>query len=305
MPCYHPIKGYISRRVNPLTGKRSIVFNPREGFPDLVRTIPCGQCIGCRLERSRQWAIRCVHEASLHKSSVFITLTYDDSSLPASGSLVKSDFQRFIKRLRKRFSGQLIRYFHCGEYGETTLRPHYHAILFGISFDDRMLFRESPFGNAYVSKSLTDIWGLGFTTLGDVTFESCAYVARYCLKKRTGRDSDKYYQRVIDETGEIVQVLPEYTTMSLKPAIGRLWYDKFSSDVFPSDEVILRGRPMKPPKYYARLYEISNPVEMELIKLSRIRDGARCRADAVPERLEVREKCKLAQVQSLKRSKVS
>ena len=87
MPCYSPLHGYRSKSVNPATGKRSIVFSPSEGFTDFKLALPCGQCIGCRLERSRQWAMRCMHEASLYKNNCFITLTYAPEKLPPSGSL--------------------------------------------------------------------------------------------------------------------------------------------------------------------------------------------------------------------------
>ena len=136
MPCYRPIKGYRSRRLNAETGKRPVVFNPRDGFYDQPVDLPCGQCIGCRLERSRQWAIRCVHEASLHERNCFITLTYRDECLPTNGSLDLDAFQKFMKRLRRRF-GEGVRFFHCGEYGENFGRPHYHAILFNLDFSDK------------------------------------------------------------------------------------------------------------------------------------------------------------------------
>src|SRR4051794_29862641 len=103
MPCFRPLKGYRARVTNPDTGKRSIVFNARKGFNDLPVDLPCGQCIGCRLERSRQWAIRCSHEAKLHEENCFITLTYAPEHLPPGGTLVVKDFQDFMKRLRFEF----------------------------------------------------------------------------------------------------------------------------------------------------------------------------------------------------------
>ena len=128
MPCFCPLEGWRSKDRSS-TGKRKIVFNPRDALRDMPVTVPCGQCIGCRLERSRQWAVRCIHEASLHEDNCFITLTYDDAHLPTDLSLNVSHFQKFMKRLRKRF-GEGIRFFHCGEYGENFGRPHYHACLF-------------------------------------------------------------------------------------------------------------------------------------------------------------------------------
>ena len=149
-------------------------------------TIPCGKCIGCRLAHSRQWAVRCVHEASLHERNCFLTLTFDDAHLPVSGSVSVRDVQLFLKRLRKALSYQniKIRFFACGEYGDKNLRPHYHLILFNYDFsDDRQLLRQTPYGPLYISDFLFRLWPYGFHTIGNVTFKSCAYVARYVTKK--------------------------------------------------------------------------------------------------------------------------
>ena len=102
MPCYSPLTGYVSREPSK-NGKFPIVFDPKKGWIDRSVTVPCGQCIGCLLERSRQWAMRCSHEASLYDENCFITLTYDDEHLPPDGCLNKEHFQKFMKRLRKRF----------------------------------------------------------------------------------------------------------------------------------------------------------------------------------------------------------
>ena len=118
MPCYHPIPGYRAKSTNP-SGKRSIVFNLSEGFKNFAVSVPCGRCIGCRLERARQWSIRCIHEASLYEANCFVTLTYDDDNLPLDGSLRPRDMVLFLKRLRKRF-GPGIRFFQCGEYGDKS-----------------------------------------------------------------------------------------------------------------------------------------------------------------------------------------
>lgn len=194
MACFHPLSGYRAEAVNPDTGKHSIVFDRRKArfggvlLQDQIE-VPCGQCIGCRLERSRQWALRCVHEASLHDENCFITLTYDPEHLPiyfrddgpALGTLCKEDFQNFMKRLRERI-GTKIRFFHCGEYGEQLGRPHYHAIIFGYDFADKTPIEVSDGGhNQFVSEMLTEVWGKGRCTIGAVTFDSAAYVARDCV----------------------------------------------------------------------------------------------------------------------------
>ena len=139
--------------------------------------IPCGQCIGCRIERSRQWAIRCYHEASLHAENSFVTLTYNDTNLPANNCVSVRELQLFMKRLRKRF-GAGIRFYGCGEYGDLTGRPHYHICLFNFSPPDLTLYKITNDQRLYSSKSLDTIWGKGYTLTGDVTFQSAAYVAR-------------------------------------------------------------------------------------------------------------------------------
>lgn len=258
MACFRPLAGWRSREVNPETGKRKIVFNFKDAYADLPVTLPCGQCIGCRLERSRQWAIRCVHEASSFEKNCFITLTYDDDHLPKDGSLVKKDFQDFMKRLRKN-SGTKIRYFHCGEYGEQLGRPHYHACLFNFDFEDKKLWSERESGNLYTSDELNEIWGKGYCIVGAVTFDSAAYVARYITKKITGDSAPAHYR------GK----QPEYTTMSRRPGIGKTWFDKFRTDCYPSDSVVMRGKEMKPPKYYDKQFELDSPLEFRQMKAKR------------------------------------
>lgn len=306
MPCYKPILGYRSRSVNE-SGKRSIVFNPKEALVDFPVNLPCGQCIGCRLERSRQWAIRCVHESMLHERNCFITLTYDDKHKPKDGSLKKSHFQDFMKRLRyyyPRGSGDPIRYFHCGEYGERFLRPHYHAIIFNHDFDDKYAWSERNGTVYYRSDNLEKIWPFGMSTVGEANFETAAYCARYITKKVTGDLADEHYERVCEETGECTKVIPEYTTMSRRPGIGRGFLDKFSDSVYPSDFVVIRGKKMKPPKYYDSQFELMSPDEMAKVKGKRKRSmkDEKVVANTSDDRLRVREDLQWRRFKRLKRS---
>ncbi len=290
MPCFKPLEGFRS----PSGG---LVFS-RPHSLGLRMTVPCGQCIGCRLERSRQWAVRCMHEASLHADNCFVTLTYSDEAMPEYGSLVLSDFQKFIKRMRKRAK---FRFFHCGEYGEDTKRPHYHALLFGFDFPDKVTWRKSKGYEIWRSPMLEELWRHGNSEIGSVTFESAAYVARYCVKtlqnlrfREGSRDSylealDREYSRLDEETGELVLVAPEYVTMSRRPGIGRGWFEKFGAEVYPSDEVIVRGKACKPPRFYDKLLEQESPEEASMLRRSRNRD--RDVADETPARLRVREVC--------------
>lgn len=192
MPCYSPLDAW---RPDPSTGSKKLIFvyHPARcagPTPDLQ--VPCGQCVGCRLERSRQWAVRCVHEASLYTDNCFVTLTYNDDFLPEDRSLHYRHFQLFMKRLRKRH-GDGVRFYMCGEYGEKQGRPHYHACLFNFRFSDMRLWQERNGVKLYRSAELERLWPFGFCSVGEVTFESAAYVARYIMKKVTGDAAESHY----------------------------------------------------------------------------------------------------------------
>ena len=299
MPCYSPLQAFYSRSVNPKTGKPKIVFDEAMSFGLSISGIkvPCGQCIGCRLERSRQWAIRCVHEASLHEANSFITLTYSPEFLPSDMSLHLSHFQLFMKRLRKCF-GNGIRFFMCGEYGEKFRRPHYHAIIFGLDFPDKVQVNVSNGLPIYSSEILSNLWGKGFASIGTVTFDSAAYVARYITKKVTGEMAFDHY--LDKDTG--IMLKPEYTTMSRRPGIASDWFKKFRSDVFPLDEVVLKGRKMRPPKFYDSQFEVEFPDDFAVIKKKRSIRARSFSSDNTPERLDVRERVQLIKLKSLVRN---
>jgi len=242
-----------------------MVFVPTNAILSSEIKLPCGQCINCRLERARQWAIRCVHEASLHDQNCFITLTYSNENLPHHASLVKRDLQLFLKKLRKKF-GSGIRFYGCGEYGERGDRPHYHACLFNFNFPDREKWLSQNGNTYYISAILNEIWGKGWCTIGDVTFESAAYCAKYIMKKITGERAKAHYGNRI----------PEFTQMSrgskkLKTGgIGKNWFDKYSPDIYNHDIMVLRGGiKMRPPKYYDKKYKEINPTKFEALTLKR------------------------------------
>lgn len=133
-------------------------------------SLPCGRCTGCRLERSRQWAVRCMHEASQHKKNCFITLTFDSEHCPKDMSLDYRVFQLFMKRFRKRVHPLSIRFYMCGEYGELFGRPHYHALIFGYDFPDKAYYAKSGAGeDIYISRVLSDLWPFGLATIGECT----------------------------------------------------------------------------------------------------------------------------------------
>lgn len=315
MPCYRPLVGYRSRKVNPKTGKRSIVFNPREGFTELHVNLPCGQCIGCRLEHSRQNAVRATHEASLYKQNCFLTLTYNDENLPRNSFIDKNDPVLFMKRLRKRF-GDGIRSYGCAEYGEKFGRPHYHICLFNHDFSDKQLHKITPRGDhLYTSEQLSELWPKGHALIGDLTFESAAYVARYVTKKITGALKEFHYE-FIDEHGEILQRPPEQPVcVSRRPGIGKPWLDANHLDVYPRDILVLdrKGKKVKarPPKYYDRRYEIDYPSDFATIRTNRItkaRNGCcsykyclHTGVNSTHQRLAIREEIQLLKFEKLER----
>lgn len=343
MPCYFPLHAYKAKAKD--ADKTVLVFSRPLSWRGEPLDLPCGQCIGCRLERSRQWAVRCMHEASLYDRNSFITLTYNDVHLPVgrigelcprctiphliTGSVCKAEFQDFMKRLRKKF-GSGLRYFHCGEYGEACRfcgqvrlkcrcsifvpgalgRPHYHGLLFNVDFEDKKFFSEKSGYSIYTSGCLSELWGKGHAVTGDVTFDSASYVARYCLKKVTGDRKEEHYG------GR----LPEYTTMSrgskklATGGIGKGWYDKFKSDVYPLDRVVVRGHITRPPRFYDNLLCREDRSTFEWLKINRekngnhfvddvLSSGRRIRvSDSSDRRLMVKEVCKRAEISQLKRS---
>lgn len=291
--CVRPIPAYRGQ-------DGSIFFGSGRKIDGSYLDIPCGQCVECRLERSRQWAVRCMHEAQMHESNHFVTLTYSDEFLPADGSLDYKHFQNFMKRLRKRCGP--VRFYMCGEYGELESRPHFHACLFGVRFPDLVLFTSRKGVKLYSSSLLSSLWPFGFASVGEVTFESAAYVARYVMKKVTGDLAESHYSRVDPDTGEVYSLTPEFNHMSLKPGIGATWLDRFTSDVYPDGRCVVRGVEVKPPRYYDKRYTKVDPLVMESVQFERELAGRAHFLDSLPDRLAVREQVVKARISRLKRS---
>jgi hypothetical protein len=321
MACVAPLTGWRSKFVNPKTGKRSIVFSPNDGYKDMEVTVPCGRCHGCRLEHSRQWAVRCVHEAQMHKENSFITLTYSPENLPKDHSIHKEELQRFFKRLRKN-TGKRFKYFACGEYGEKNNRPHYHAILFGQSFyEDRYLHTKTRNGDIlYRSPTLEKSWTLGHSLIGEMSFQSAAYVARYCMKKRkgdndaidpkTGKTNKEHYMVADPDTGEIHQIEPEFCLSSRgsgkkddqtlwRYGLGRAWLEKFQSDT-NKDYITVNKQKMSLPRYYDNVLAVED--ELDMMDRKRKRKKFINPEEQTYERLATKEKVMLAKTNQLKRN---
>lgn len=249
MPCYHPSKVDVERKLK--SGTRS----------DVV-TVPCGKCLGCRADQARQWAIRLHHHASLayptldgrfSRPAWFLTLTYDDQNLPPAGALVPEDCQLFLKRLRKRLGKQKLSYYLCGEYGENTLRPHYHAVILGPDFPGRVAAdHRRGVKDVWTDDVVSSAWPFGIHELSPVSFAACAYVAGYVAKKVKFAHDPNRYTRVDTDTGELFELQPEFSRMSRRPAIGRPFIERYWRDVYPRDYVPIEGKEYKPPRYYDR-----------------------------------------------------
>ena len=266
-------------------------------------------------------------------SIVFITLTYNDSFLPrvysddgrvlGYGSLNYDHWRDFMNRFRtyirrKSFMDRFnlpvyegkVRFYMGPEYGDLNFRPHYHALIFNYDFPDRYVHTVSNGHRLYRSPLLEALWvdsntnlSLGYSSVGDVTFESAAYVARYMMKKVKGEDIDNRYSRFNLETGEIFFVEPEKARMSNQSGIGKEWFDRYYfSDILPKDSVSMNGRIVRPPKYYGSILEKISPSDFERIKQSRQVAMAQMASDLTPERLRAREICQLSSLKKLPRN---
>lgn len=288
MSCYHPLNaiwlgnkpdgkkiiGFLGHPVND--DQQKIWYRGKFYDRSRLLQLPCGQCVGCRIDYSRQWANRCMLEKLYHDSCYFVTLTYDDDHVPQSWyadpetgeahpslTLNKRDFQLFMKRLRWHFAEDKIRFFMCGEYGSDTFRPHYHAILFGLHLSDLVVYKTvkqgGEFYTYYNSPSLQRCWcdkdgnPLGYVVVGEVTWESCAYTARYVMKKLKGKEAEFY---------KLHNIVPEFTLMSRKPGIARQYYDDHP-EMFDYQYINIStpkgGRKFRPPRYFDKLYDVDCP----------------------------------------------
>lgn len=317
MSCYYPLIG-IPNGVNP-NGKTHYAIRPfKDSVWEDLQTrpplqgpavkIPCGKCIGCRLDYSRQWANRCMLEAQYYPPDQvwFATITYNDKYVPRVISmdpetgkqapaltLRKRDFQLWMKRLRRHFPETKIRFFASGEYGSETLRPHYHAILFGLPIHDLELYEKSGNFQLYTSKSIAKTWSkvyndndlrdtskdsyapLAMETWieGDLTYEpygrivlspcsweTCAYTARYTAKK-----SNTFFPQFFESFG----LEAPFTLMSRKPGIAGQYYQDHP-EVYDYRYINIPGQEggikFTVPRYFDRLLEKEDPEALACMK---------------------------------------
>lgn len=300
MACYSPLEGYKDLESGGIRFK-----DPGHG---IKMEVACGQCLGCRTDRVAMWAMRIVHEASLHEAShgnCFITLTYRDPDqcteeqyrkghyIPPDGSLNNVDIRNFFKRLRKANPDHRIRYFQCGEYGSESWRPHHHACIFNHQFDDLVVYKDVEGVVTYESESLSKLWPYGFATVSELNYASAAYTAGYVLKKITGHKAEEHYLRC-DDYGVAYWLKPEFVTMSRRPGIGSDWYAKYHRDVFPADHTPILGESrvsQQVPRYYEEILKKENPELHEYVKAERQKFIKEHRHDFTPQRLKAKYDC--------------
>lgn len=326
MPCSNPLQGILVPCIKK-TGEFGRSFTPipelrerfRKGLPlsDKVVGAPCRKCLQCRLEMSREKALRATHEARMFENNCFITLTFNERSLhdhmPCVDGLFSLDrkiIQDFIKRLRHAFSPSLLRVFGCGEYGEACAvcrksrracnciryvqdlgRPHYHLCVFNCSFLDRKLIGSKDKFRYYSSEKLSKLWRFGFSMVCDFSFETAAYVARYNLKKINGVNAEKHYKGRLPE-------FPIYPTRG--GGLGKPWFEKFGkSDVFPTDSCLARNVKCGVPAYYDRLRDRIDPEGLAKAKLLRSQNAKKRLEDNTFARLQDKERCVASKIKSL------
>lgn len=282
MSCYHPIAAFRT--------SHGVVFNELRRH-DIIGAIelPCGQCIGCRLRRAREWQARCLHEAKSWDRSSFLTLTFDDAHLPADGSLTHRPFELFMKRLR-RLHNPRVKYFMCGEYGTQTQRPHFHCVLFGEDFRPWKWAGRSGSGeDFYTNVRLSELWKNGRSTVQPACGETIGYCTRYIVDKITGEDAEAHYG------GR----KPEYCAVS--QGIGKAFYAKYGGKISEQDFMVVDGQKIAPARYYDKLGRKAGHVDFGAIELEREKRRKAGLSDNTPERLAVREVVHKARVSSLKR----
>lgn len=307
MTCHYPVTAYRSAVWNSDTGRYGITFNPHHALREASAfLVPCGRCTGCKVDRSQAWGVRCHHEAQMHPKNCFLTLTYDEQNVPQDYSVKLDHFQKFMKRLRKKYP-QKIRFLASGEYGDQFLRPHYHAIIFNHDFSDKKQTQIRNNYPVYDSQQLNQLWPLGKAELGTVTFKSSCYVARYCMKKIGGEAADEHYFRQSPVDGQHYRVAPEFCVQS--KGLGQSWFNKYKSDVFPCDFLVIDGKKVKPPRYYLNQLEedyrgasLRDHNERYYIQQARREHGEGHAADNTPARLDVRERVLQAKLKLLKRT---
>lgn len=314
MACYKPKAAFR----HPLGGP--LAFHYRKGYAQM--TIRCGNCIGCMIDDSRDWAARCMHEAKLHTHNCFLTLTISPEKLGTRIDLDHRDFQLAIKRLResalqggtsdgpqehnpvlhsRHEQRAIIRYHMCGEYGPLNSRPHYHANMFGINFADKQPWKKTEAGfQLYKSETLEKIWQLGQCSIGQLSWQTAAYTARYNMKK--AGEKNKKWEIINPETGEVITREPEYQKMSRNPGIGKDWIKQYKTDVYPRGTIIVNSKELTTPRFYDDYYRTLDEGAYAQLKLKRQNEQGKRPVDITNSRIRAEETVTRAKLAFLKRN---
>lgn len=244
---------------------------------------------------TKDWAVRCYHEAQTHTYNCVLTLTYDEENLP-NISLNKEDIVNFVKRLRSfihrsnelknkhpHLFKQKISYLYCGEYGEKLNRPHFHIIIFGFDFPDKKYLKDSKSGDEmFTSDMLKNLWPYGFHTIGKMSMASAMYCASYITKYVSNAEKEDIYTD--KTTGEMKQ--PEFGHASRRPALGLNWLLEFNPEVVTHNSIIIANQRYRIPRYYLKKLEELYPSKFEKLKILREEklDGTS------PDRLDLKNK---------------
>lgn len=244
-----------------------------------VMEVPCGNCIRCRLDYSKDWANRCTLEASQYAFNYFITLTYDDDHLVKgvydNPTLVRDHIKQFIKSLRqklkRKYGHEGVRYFGCAEYSP-TLRPHYHIILFNCPLPDlstdfydsegHVSHHKSSCGGFYeYSQFVKDCWPHGNILIADCNWNTSSYVSSYVLKKQKGEDSKIY---------KSFGIVPPFTYQSTRPGIGANYYYDHKQEIMNIPSLIVPRDKKSPlltglPRYFKKLLKREEPEKYQEI----------------------------------------
>lgn len=309
MPCYDLQTCYQHEKWKYVKGAPKPVFTiSKDRIRELGAAgyipmqVPCGRCIGCRLDYSKDWAVRGYHESTLHLQNSFITLTFAPEHYPVDGSVNVRDMQLFFKAYRNEIYPKRIRYMCCGEYGDQTKRAHYHAIVFGHTFDDLQFYKRTGGNNLYTSKKLEEIWKYGQCTVGEADFKTIAYVARYITKKINGQLADSHYMSIDKDSGEYFgQLHKEFFTCSRNPGIGLGWLDLYWRDL-NADYVSILGDKYRIPRFYFDKMVERGLVDNMAVKTRRQSLAQAHAEDNTPARRAVRKRVHELKARKLVRS---
>lgn len=260
--CFSPLKGYRGR--NGFHSKK-------HGSWEMPLNVPCGACLGCRLNKAADWSTRIAHEASLHEQNTWVTLTYDPEHLPEGGTLVKKHVQYFMTYLRRYTGSHGIRYFAVGEYGSESKRPHYHITLFNFDFKDKVHLKNTFQGHPlYTSELLTRCWPKGHSFIGELNIKTAKYTAEYVMKQVKGANAKDYYRTWYDD-GSYKEIIPPFALSSRMPGLGHDFYQKHKAEMYRDLEVYIPevGKAPRIPAYYDWLLAKEDPELWEDVKRRR------------------------------------